>query len=230
MAFGEHEFAVSPARAALAWAIKIRRIDMLEYLLTVDWATAKTAFSALIGAGFGSAMVQRYFAWRGEERRKDAHATYLAMRIAVLLDAHGLACSDLIISNSNAEHFRSFPTGISIFRRCHPIPKILKVGYRLTGRWRAGVYGFAANACLSELDPRYAGIYPEDLGEATDEQAAALGLQAWKLAKDLHHKYRLDASGGGYVPYLQEKEAGIIKARNDRQEAQRSTDTRNRIS
>jgi hypothetical protein len=58
----------------------------LEYLLTMDWATAgKTAFSALVGAGLGSALVQRYFAWRGEERRKNAHATYLAMRIAVLL-------------------------------------------------------------------------------------------------------------------------------------------------
>jgi hypothetical protein len=194
----------------------------LEYLLTVDWATAgKTALSA----GLGSAMVQGIFSLVGERRRKNAHATYLAMRIAVLLDAFGLACSDLIISNSNAEHRpdQEFPDWDIHLPEMPPYPEDIEGWVSLDRGLASRCLRLRSKirACQSVIDATRE--YTEhELEEAVAEQSAALGLEAWRLAKDLHHKYRLDASGGEYAPYLQEREVGIIKARNDRRDAQRS--------
>jgi hypothetical protein len=70
-------------------------MSWLDYLLTIDWATAE---KIALSAGLGSAFVQGLFSIIGERRRRRAQAAYLAMRLAVLLDASGLACSDMIMS------------------------------------------------------------------------------------------------------------------------------------
>jgi hypothetical protein len=77
-----------------------------------DWATpGKTALSALVGAGVGSALVQGLFSLMEKRRRQAAYATYLAMRVAVVLDAFGLACSSLILRNAMAEHPQEHQAG-----------------------------------------------------------------------------------------------------------------------
>jgi hypothetical protein len=81
-------------------------VDALDYLLIFDWATiAKTGFSALVGAGLGSALIQGWFNSRAERRKQKGQATYLAMRLADLLDAFGLACSDMISRNANPAEY-----------------------------------------------------------------------------------------------------------------------------
>jgi hypothetical protein len=194
---------------------------MLEYLLTVDWGTTgRTALSALVGAGLGSALFQGIFSLMGERRRKNAHATYLAMRIAVLLDAFGLACSDLINSNSAAEPSPNdeFPNWDIRIPEMPPYPEDIEGWVSLD---RA-----LASRCLrlrSKIRASQSLIYgtrdyaEHHLGEMVDEQVAAVGLDAWRLTAALHHKYRLDPVGGEYASFLEEKETGIIKARNDRQ-------------
>jgi hypothetical protein len=62
-----------------------------------------TIWKTLLGASLGSAIVQGIFSYVAERRKRTAHATHLAMRLAVLLDAFGLACRDMIDRNSYAE-------------------------------------------------------------------------------------------------------------------------------
>jgi hypothetical protein len=195
---------------------------MLEYLLTVDWGTTgRTALSALVGAGLGSALVQGAFSLMGERRRKNAHATYLAMRIAVLLDAFGLACSELINFNMTAEHPRNdeLPNWDIHIPEMPPYPEDIE-GWvsldralasrclRLRGKIRASQSLIDGTREFAE----------HDLGETVDEQAAAMGLEAWRLAAGLHRKYRLDPVGGEYASFLEEKKTRIIKAQNNRRE------------
>ncbi len=61
----------------------------------------------MIGAGLGSGVVsvfvQGYLPiWR-ENRQRNAHAAYMAMRLAVMLESYSAACLDFIWSNDNAE-------------------------------------------------------------------------------------------------------------------------------
>jgi hypothetical protein len=83
-------------------------------------------------------------------------------------------------------------------------------------------------ACQTVIDATVE-YTPEDLDESVDEQAAAMGIEAWQLATDLHRKYRLDPDGGEYVPSLKETAAKVIKARDARRAARRSPSTDPRI-
>jgi hypothetical protein len=194
----------------------------VEYLLTVDWVThEKTALSALVGAGVGSALVQGLFSLMEKRRHQTAHATYLAMRVAVLLDAFGLACSTLIDFNAMAEHHQEheFPNWDLGSPSFHPILRISRDGCLSTGSWRAGACGFAARFSRARGVIYGTRDYSEyDLGDAIDEQAAHMGLKAWHLASDLHRRYSLDHAGGGYAASLEGVETGAIKAMRDRQE------------
>ena len=70
-------------------------------MLDFDWGTVgKTLLGASIGSGLGSALVQGFFSLRAERQKRASQATYLAMRLAVLLEAFGLACSDVAERNN----------------------------------------------------------------------------------------------------------------------------------
>jgi hypothetical protein len=72
----------------------------MPLVLDFDW---RTVGKTLLGASMGSALVQGIFSLVAERRKRRGQATYLAMRLAVLLDAYGQACSDMIDRNRSAE-------------------------------------------------------------------------------------------------------------------------------
>jgi hypothetical protein len=67
---------------------------------TWDWLSiVKTAF----GAGLGAATVQGGLALYRERTLKNENAAYLALRIAVLLEAFASECCDFYFDNANAQ-------------------------------------------------------------------------------------------------------------------------------
>jgi hypothetical protein len=154
-----------------------------------------------------------------KRRQRTAHATYLAMRIAVLLDAFGLACSDLISSYAGAESApgEEFPNWDIRIPELPPYPED-------TEGW-VSLDRALGSRCLrlhSKIRARQRVINEtrddaeDQLGETVGEEAAAMGLEAWQLAIDLHRKYGLALDGDDYAPFLKETAANIIAARNAR--------------
>lgn len=195
----------------------------LDYLLGVDWTSAgKVVLSSLVGAGLGSAAVQGLFKVWGERSRRTAQATYLAMRLAVLLDAFGLACSDMITRNANAE-----PPPGEEHPHWEPFPELPSYPEDSEG-WVA-LHRALAIRCLrlrtsihsSKGVLRGTAEYSEDdLGDAINQQAAWLGLQARGIADDLHRGYDLQSAGGEYASSLEEVWNQATKAMQDRRQRQ----------
>jgi hypothetical protein len=192
----------------------------LDYLLTFDWATiAKTGFSALVGAGLGSALIQGWFNSRAERRKREGQATYLAMRLAVLLDAFGEACGDMISNNANPEEYpaEGLPTlpaypedtegWVSLDRdlgmRCLQLPSDLR---QIKGHLDAMI--------------RFTHDEPDDPDpqDTLNQEAAKVGLKAWQLSKDLQRRYDLSDAGADYASWLKEQQARASKALQERHE------------
>jgi hypothetical protein len=181
-------------------------MSWLEYLLTVDWVpSGKTALSALVGAGLGSAIVQGAFSLVAEWRRRTYHATYLAMRIAVLLDTFGLACSDLIGSNASAE----YPPDDEFPYWDTKLPELPPFAEDIEG-W-VSLDRALASRCLQlrgQIRARQRVIdatleYNMDgLEETVAEEVAHMGLEARRLALDLQRRYRLNPAGDEYAASL----------------------------
>jgi hypothetical protein len=75
-------------------------IEQLGNPATWDWLSIlRTAF----GAGLGTAAVQGGISLYKERARKDENAAYLALRIAVLLEAYTSKCCDLYFGNANTQ-------------------------------------------------------------------------------------------------------------------------------
>jgi hypothetical protein len=171
-----------------------------------DWATIwKTLLSALLGAGLGSAIVQGIFNYIAERRKRTAHATYLAMRLAVLLDAFGRACSDMIGRNSYAETppDSEFPNWEGL-PGLPPYPEESEGWVSLRRALAMRCLRIRSNAQVSEAFLKVTVEFSvDDLGDTLDEQAAILGLEAWRLAEDLKRVYRLGGTASDYKESLE---------------------------
>ena len=116
----------------------------LDYVPTIDWVTAGKVFgplgSSLVGAfaggASGSALIQGWFNLRAERRRRMSQATYLAMRLAVLLDAFGWSCDEMIALRRDGADITKLP-------RLPPIRKNSRDGHR------SSVLSSRCNACGS---------------------------------------------------------------------------------
>jgi hypothetical protein len=181
----------------------------------IDWSMV---FGSLVGAGGGSAIVQGSFNIWGEHRRRTAKATYLAMRLAVLLDAFGLACSEMINCNASAEphpeHEYANWVGIP---ELPPYPDDSEGWVSLHRALAIRCLRLPGSVHASEGVLRATVEYAEDdYGDALFEQAARLGLEARRLAEDLHRRYGLDEAAGDYASSLEAALEKATKAMQDR--------------
>jgi hypothetical protein len=67
------------------------------------WGWLTSGVTTVIGAGVGTAIVQGGLALYRDQYQKESHAAYMAMRLAVTLEAHAAACLDLIARNDAEE-------------------------------------------------------------------------------------------------------------------------------
>ena len=167
-------------------------VGQLGDISTWDWLSIlKTAF----GAGLGTATVQGGLAlYRDRSLRTDS-AAYLALRIAVLLEAFASECCDFYFDNANAQHLpdEEYPN----WRTELPAPPVFPDD---TEAWRALDKSLVAR-CLnfpnrvraSQNSIALAIEYSVgDLEYVLDEQASARGVEAWEVASSLRKTYRLD--------------------------------------
>jgi hypothetical protein len=193
----------------------------LDHLSTFDWATiGKTVVGALIGAGLGSALIQGVFNLMAERRNRTAQATYLAMRLAVQLDAFGLACSDMIVRNRNAETppDSEYPIWEGL-PELPSYPDDTEGWVSLRRDLATRCLRFRSNIQASESLIQDVSNYTEDdLGDTLDEQAAQLGLEARRIVHDLQRGYGLGDDGGDYASSLEGVQARALKAMRDRRQ------------
>jgi hypothetical protein len=157
-----------------------------------DWlSVAKTAF----GAGLGTAMVQGGITFYRESSRKTESAAYLALRVAVLLEAFASECCDFYFDNANAQEPPNEP--YPAWRTVLPTPPQLPDD---TEAWRAMDRGLVAK-CLNFPNRVRASqntiastieYTMDDLEYILDEQASARGVEAWEIASSLRKTYKLD--------------------------------------
>ncbi len=184
----------------------------------MDWGTL---IKTIIGAGVGTALVQPLLAIYRDARERNSHAAYMAMRLAVILEAYTAACSDLIAKNSTAEAppDQEFPNWDTT------LPQLLSYPEDAEG-WRA-IDRKLAGRCLnlrnkidgSQTVIRWIIEYTRDeLGDVLDEEAARRGLEAWSIAIDLRRKHGIEQADAvwDYAEGLKQTLHHAEKARADR--------------
>ncbi len=170
-------------------------MDWWHAFIALDWATlGKTA----IGAGFGTAATAGVFALYRDHRQKKSLAAYMAMRLAVILEAYAHSCAEFIDYNANAPHHSredefpawkvtlpDLPTYPDDAQGWSSIDK--KLAMRCLGL-RNKIVG-SQGIIMSNIEHDMDG-----LEDALNEQAAARGLEAWKLAMEFRGRYAIAAA------------------------------------
>jgi hypothetical protein len=124
-----------------------------------------------------------------------AHASYHALRLAIVLEAYAYACANFIADNASAQHppDQEFPDWKTKLPELPPYPDDVE-------GWRAIDLKLAARALnlRNRIDGSQGFIYStieytmENLEHALDEHSAGRGLEAWEIAVALRRKHRLD--------------------------------------
>lgn len=148
----------------------------------------------ILGASIGSAVLTSMFTLWRERGKRAQDATYLAMRLAVILEAFASACADLIMQNRSAPHFpeEQFPRWNVRLPSLEAFPEDGE-GWKALG-------ANEASDCLN-LSSRIAGSQAiissvaehqeEEMERVVREQAWERGLEAWNLARRLRSSHGL---------------------------------------
>jgi hypothetical protein len=153
----------------------------------------------LLGAAGGTAIVQGLFLIYRDHRQRKSHAAYMAMRLAVTLEAYSAACLDLIERNGSEEpHPEGRFTGNHLLPVVEPYPDDAE-GWRAIDRKLAGrCLGLPLKIHADQVSIGWIGTYDEDewdnAGSFINEKAAGCGLDAWELAKALRHKHKIETA------------------------------------
>ena len=190
----------------------------------MDWSTLIQTF---VGAGVGTAAVTGLISIYREHRHKKAQAAYMAMRLAVELEAFAADCSNLIASNSIAEQGpdQQFPDWNTEMPEIAPYPDDPE-GWRAIDRKLAGrclnfrnkiVGSRSAIAATVELSI-------DDLENELNEHIAARGLEAWQLAAALRRRHSVEDADvvWSFAGQLEETLRKAEKTKEDRAKAQSS--------
>ena len=161
-------------------------------LATWDWSTiGKTAF----GAGVGTALVQGGLSIYQDHKRRVAHAGYLAMRLAVMLEQYGAECSEFIGENSNPPHRpgEEFPEWNVSLPTLAPFP-VDDDGWRaLDQKLAAQILNLPNRIRTSQgLIGSTLEYSPDEAGEVLQIEAADRGLEAWGAATLLRRRHRIE--------------------------------------
>jgi hypothetical protein len=190
--------------------------------LAWDWATlAKSA----LGAGFGTAAMTGILSVYRDTRHRKSQAAYMAMRLAVTLEAYAYACSEFIAENATmqAPPDQEFPDWNTSLPELSAYPDDPD-GWRAIDRKLAGRSLNFRNRILGSQGLigttwEYA---TDDLEDTLSEQAAARGLEAWELASTLRSKHGVEQAEpvSDFVEWLQTVLAKAKAAKEDRADRQ----------
>ena len=193
----------------------------------MDPSDAVGALKTIVGAGVGAAVVQVLVPlWRDRHQRK-AQAAYMAMRLAITLEAYTSACLELIYSNENAEHppedrFPNWDVGLPTLPHYPDDAE----GWKAIDRRLAGDCLNFRNK-IRESQSYISSVInwsEEDLEYEIDIQPGKRGLEAWRLALRLRAKHGLEPADVEW-PYADELQAKLEKAEaKERKRRQDSAD------
>ncbi len=168
-------------------------MELLD-LLAWDWATiGKTA----LGAGFGTAAMTGILSLYRDHRQKKSLAAYMAMRLAVTLEAYAYACYEFISANENAPHYSQedeFPAWTVRLPELPPYPDDID-GWRAIDRELAGKCLNLRNRIASSQGSINSTIEFDMYGleDELNEQASGRGIEAWELAAALRSRHNIEA-------------------------------------
>jgi hypothetical protein len=163
----------------------------------------KPAVSASLGTILGAAFVQGLFVIYRDYRLRQSQAAYMAMRLAVILEAHAAACWEFIARNGAEEpHPEGHFTGQITLPVVGPYPGDAEEGWRAIDRRLAGrCLGLPLKISANQVEIGWTGTYDDDewddVGPTIHEMAASRGLDAWKLAKELRRKHHIEPADEG---------------------------------
>lgn len=183
----------------------------------VGWRDAITLGIAVLGALLGFLNIWIGM-WR-DRRKKVADGTYLALRLAVVLEAYASDCSEMIQGNMRAETKpdHEFPDWNM---KLPEIPPYVddNEGWRALDPEIAGECLDLRNRAIGYQSSIYGRVeFSPDDGEIISKYCASkLGLESWDLAVKLRKKYRLKPIKPifGYHHYLRsELDASIAEGK-----------------
>jgi hypothetical protein len=143
----------------------------------------------VIGAGVGTALVQTLVPLLRDRRHRKRHATYLAMRLAITLEAYTAECQRLLDQNnsSNAPFDSALPE-LPAYPDDADSWKAIDV--KLASRclaFRNRIFESQKN-----VDDAF-DVADSDVGEdALTESVLDRGLEAWKIAADLRRAHNIE--------------------------------------
>ncbi|MDE2163595.1 MAG: hypothetical protein KGJ53_10560 [Alphaproteobacteria bacterium] len=171
---------------------------VIGLVAVVNWVIA-------IVVGIGATVITLIATSHRDTGLRRRVATYLAMRVAITLEAFAIACADLIGENQRAQPSNDDEGPRKLLPRLPSYPS--------GGDWRTLDMSLAnralafrndlavsANAMYYEFD-----MNAKKQSDACDDQAAKRGVQAWDLARELRAFYRLPEYSPGFCvrSYLQ---------------------------
>jgi hypothetical protein len=145
----------------------------------------------IVGAGLGTFFMQALLTLWRDGRQRGSSARYMAMRLAVMLEAFAGRCADMIAENDNAIELpdEEYPQWITA------LPELPEYPTDSDG-WRA-IDGSLATRCL-EFRNRIEGSQglirstcqsdEDGMKDQIDRQAAERGMEAWHLAVDMRRE------------------------------------------
>jgi hypothetical protein len=153
-----------------------------------DWA------KVVIGAGLGTAIVQGIIALARDERSKKSKADFLALQLAIALEAFARQCAELDRGNEFAEHDpdEQFPNWSATFPIIGSLPDDVD-GWRALDQNLVGRY-FNLKV---DRDEEQKGIFEaveyveDDLEEYVALSVEELGSRALKLATEIRSRHGL---------------------------------------
>lgn len=160
----------------------------------VNWTTI---LQTIIGAGIGSAVIQGVLPILRERWEKSSRAAYMAIRLAVILEAYSAACASLIDANENAQHRHDerLPDWKTRLPELSGFPDDSE-GWRALDRQLAGRCLSFRNKVTESQGLITSIIFFNDdaIGDTVEAEATARGLEAWRLATALRRSHKVEAA------------------------------------
>jgi hypothetical protein len=159
--------------------------------------TIVVPFMAFIGVVVGAVITQGFILYR-ETRIQKLARTYLAMRLAVILEAFAIDCSSLINKNNRSE------SGDDDEGPCGNLPSLGE--YPTDANWIVldsnlanRALSFRNDLAVSDETIEFRWNMENAVqSDACNDEAAKRGIQAWDLAVELRKKYDLPPYSPGY--------------------------------
>lgn len=214
---------VLAGRSPFAGVANVMDLEVLNPL-NWDWLTiVKGAF----GAGIGTVGVQVVWPYVQERRAKTDRAAYLALRVAVTLEAYASDCIDLIFDNANLQepYDAPYPAWNSKLPEPPSYPDDDLDGWRsMTRSLVTRCFNFPNKVRGSQgmLRSTVENGHEGELSYMIDEHAAQRGIEAWEIATSLREEYHLSPSEMifDYVDALRSTLKGALAAKAAHEESQ----------